>query len=453
MRIAVVEPEARGGLLHHALMLSRTLARQEGVEVTLVTARCAVIPGPVREELAASGVGVEPLLRLWDPKPGTARTDRSTGGATAEGEPSVGGPSTSGALSPARRLARGLIWYREWLRLALRLRRLRPDFVQLGDVRFAGDLAPILLLRAMGLRLTDVCHNVEPFAGGGRSAGGFGRRGLARALERRVYRRIYRCFELVFVHHRVNRERFLRLYDLPPARVRAVPLGNGRIFAELRRPDGPTAADLRRRLGLAEGAPVVLLFGTLSRYKGADLLVEAFAAASGKHPDARLVLAGFALPDLDPGALRARAEELGVGDAVVVVPEYLPEEEVAAWMELASVAVFPYRDVHQSAALQVALTLGVPTVASRVGAIPEVVRHQETGLSVPPGDPEALAAALGRLLGDPRRASVLGAAAARDQRARFCWDRVAGRMAEAYRQLDAASGAAVLGRRRVEGRP
>ena len=151
-------------------------------------------------------------------------------------------------------------------------------------------------------------------------------------------------------------------------------------------------------------AQVVLLFGTLSPYKGVDLLVDAFARLAGRRPRARLVVAGFPLAGFDLGRERRRAAELGVAERVTFVPEYLPSSEVAAWMELATVAAFPYRSGSQSAAVQTALTFGVPVVAAAVGAMPELlagVGDAGRAWRVPPEDPEALAAALEELLAGP----------------------------------------------------
>lgn len=418
MRIAVVEPVGKGGLVHYAFELCRALAaagaaRGEGddaaVEVTLVTSQGYELAG------LPADFGVAPILRMWDPKP--------------DGE-GVGAPT--GRL---RRLGRGIRHYREQARLVGFLRRLRPDVVQLGDIRFAGDLVPIAALRAAGLRLADVCHNVEPFALGGSAAGGFG----ASALVRRLYGHIYRQFDVVFVHWEENRRRFLATHDLPAERVRAIPMGSFRLFEELRdRSISPGV--LRRRLGLGPDDRVVLAFGTLARYKGLDVLVEAFARVYGAVPEARLVVAGFPLAGFDVEPLRRRARDLGVADAVRVLPAYVPSGELAAWMELAAVAAFPYREIFQSGVVQVATGFGVPVVATRVGAIPEVIRHGETGLLVPPAEVEPLAAALTRLLREPDFARRLGAAAAADARSRFAWHRVAGGMLAVYRQLLAGGG-------------
>lgn len=379
-RLAVVEFAGRGGMIHYAWQLCRALAKT-GADVTLVTSRhyeLDALPHPFR---------LQKILRLWDPKPAGESPGRRK----------------------LRRVGRAFLHYREWLRLALHLRRERPDLVLLGDIRFPGDLAPILLLRLLGLRLADVCHNVAPYA-----AGGFRRS----ALDRFLYRRIYRCFDRVFVHFEDNRRAFLADYGLPPERVVAIPHGNEAIFEELRDP-AVDEAGLRRELGLAADEPVLLLLGTLSHYKGIDLLLRAFARVASR---ARLVLAGFPAADFDLAAHQALARELGIEERVLWVPRYVESEEVAAWMGLASVAVFPYREVFQSGALAIAQTFGVPVVASAVGAMPEAVGG--SGLLVPPGDPEALASALLSILENPDLARRLGERARQDARERFAWERI-----------------------------
>jgi glycosyltransferase involved in cell wall biosynthesis len=203
-------------------------------------------------------------------------------------------------------MGRGARYYRVQLRLVRYLRRLRPDVVQLGDVRFAGDLGLVTALRASGLTLADVCHNVRPFALAGSGAGGFGGGRIARAL----YRRIYRGFDVVFVHGEENRRRFVDTYGVAPGRVRAIDHGNELLFQELRQVSGTAvdAAALRRRLELPPDAPVVLALGTLARYKGLDVLVEAFAIARSRrrHPLHGGRAAGSRLAQRDDASIPAR---------------------------------------------------------------------------------------------------------------------------------------------------
>jgi glycosyltransferase involved in cell wall biosynthesis len=74
-------------------------------------------------------------------------------------------------------------------------------------------------------------------------------------------------------------------------------------------------------------------------------------------------------------------------------------------------------------------------VASRVGGIPELVADGETGLLVPPGDPAALADALGRMVDGSALAGALGAAARRVIEQRYTWDAVVSRLVELYADL------------------
>lgn len=386
MRIVFLEPAGKGGMIHYAYQLCRALA-QSGADVTLLTAtnyELEVLDAPFR---------VEKSIELWDPKP--------------SGEISTSWWHVAGRK--LRRVTRAVRYYREWFRQIARVKALKPDLVLLGDIRFPFDLFPLLFLRRRAKRLADICHNVHPFA----AAGTFDRS----RVQRFFYRRIYKLFDAVFVHYERNRREFLESFGVPESRVGVIVHGNEDIFKELRTP-GVTASSLRKRIGIGD-EPVVLFFGTLSRYKGVDVLLEAFPRVHAET-GARLILAGFPFHDFDLAAHRERG-----GPAVTWVPEYIDSGDVAAWMELASVIVFPYRDIYQSGAVHVAQSFGVPTVASAIGAFQDVIEHEVSGLLVPPQDPTTLADALIRLLKDPPLAQRLGARMRADAQGPFAWTTLA----------------------------
>jgi glycosyltransferase involved in cell wall biosynthesis len=391
VKIVFLEPAGKGGMIHYAFQLCRALA-QSGADVTLITAtnyELASLPAPFR---------VETSIELWDPKPA--------------GEVSTAPWAV--AWRKVRRVGRAIRYYREWLRQIRRVTELRPDVVLLGDIRFPFDLFPLLLLRRKARVLADICHNVHPFSAGGKSAGLFDRS----RWQRFIYRRIYRLFDAVFVHFERNRAEFLESFGVPASRVGVIVHGNEDIFRELRT-SGVDAAVLRRRLGLG-AEPVVLFFGTLSRYKGTDVLLEAFPRVH-RETGARLVLAGFPFHDFDLDAHKQRSRSLGIENAVTWVAEYIDSGEIAAWMELASVIVFPYRDIYQSGAVHVAQTFGVPTIASAVGAFKDVIEDGVSGLLVKAEDPEALADALVRVLKDRELAGRLGRGIEADAQGPFAW--------------------------------
>jgi glycogen(starch) synthase len=166
--------------------------------------------------------------------------------------------------------------------------------------------------------------------------------------------------------------------------------------------------------------PLLLCLGRVVEDKGFDVALKAFALLVDGFPRTRLLIAGDgpARP-----ALARQAADLGLADVVEftgwVVPEKVPE-----LMNRATVVVIPsrWREAFSLVALQAA-QMQRPVVATRVGGLPEVVVHQQTGLLVEKEDARALAKALAYLLAQPRVAMEMGQAGRYRAQEVFSWDR------------------------------
>jgi glycosyltransferase involved in cell wall biosynthesis len=171
----------------------------------------------------------------------------------------------------------------------------------------------------------------------------------------------------------------------------------------------------------ADGGLVIGCVGRLDRVKGHDVLIEALT----RLPEARAVIIG-AGPEEE--ALRRQARELGVADRVS-----LPGWSDQVTERLAEFDIFchPSRYEGLGLALLEAMRARLPCVATAVGGVPELLDHGRYGVLVPPNDPEALAAALAALAGDPARRTRLAAQARDRVLAEFTTER----MAAAYREL------------------
>jgi len=159
-------------------------------------------------------------------------------------------------------------------------------------------------------------------------------------------------------------------------------------------------------LGLGPDGPVVGTVGNLTAKKDHATLVEAMARLSGERPDARLVVVGAGPLEAD---LRARTARAGLTDRAVLGGS---RGDVAGILGAFDVFVLSSRVEGLPIALLEAMAAGRACVATAVGGVPEVITDGVDGLLVPPGDPDALAAALGKLLADPERRADLGARAA-----------------------------------------
>jgi glycosyltransferase involved in cell wall biosynthesis len=145
----------------------------------------------------------------------------------------------------------------------------------------------------------------------------------------------------------------------------------------------------------------ILFLGTLGGRKGVPLLLKALARVADL-PGWHAVIAG----DGEVAETRAEVDALGLGERVEVPGEVAPEPLLAS----ANLLVLPsFNDVMPMAILE-AMAHGLAVVATSVGEIADVVQDGETGLLVPAGDGDALAAALRRLILDPGLRRRLGAA-------------------------------------------
>jgi len=194
-------------------------------------------------------------------------------------------------------------------------------------------------------------------------------------------------------------------------------------------PDAARVAQLRRRYG----ERIVLAVGRLIYYKGFEYLVRAMADVQ-----ATALIAGDGPLG---GALSAEAARLGVSDRVVLLGR-VDDAELKACYHGCDVFALP--SVERSEAFGIvqleAMACRRPVVNTWLdSAVPHVSIDGLTGLTVPPGDPKALAAALSALLDDPARRAAMGTAARQRVREEFSAELMARRTLEVYREVVAGA--------------
>jgi glycosyltransferase involved in cell wall biosynthesis len=177
-------------------------------------------------------------------------------------------------------------------------------------------------------------------------------------------------------------------------------------------------------------AGTILFLGLIGRPKGVFELVEALAGLRKRFPNARLVCAGMG----DTAELTEHARRLGVADALVL-PGWVEGKAKEEWMRRATVFALPSYAEGMPMSLLEAMAAGIPSVASTVGSIPEVVTDGVNGLLVPPRDAAALERALARLLEDASFAARLAESARETVRARFAGGAVLAQLESAYTEV------------------
>ncbi len=205
-----------------------------------------------------------------------------------------------------------------------------------------------------------------------------------------------------------------------PARLHIVPVGvDPVVFRPL-----PGVARVPGRIMTTASADVPM--------KGLVHLLDALAKLRTERHDAHLVVIGRPKPK---SPIPRRIEQLGLADAVTFVSGVTTEDIVERYAQ-AQVACVPSLYEGFSLPAVEAMACAVPVVGTTGGAVPEVIgRDGDTGLLVPPADPSALAAALGRALDDAALRDRIGAAGRKRVLARFTWRRTAEGTVDQYRAL------------------
>jgi len=330
--------------------------------------------------------------------------------AASEGVEPVALPMQRGIAPFADLWSLARLW---WL-----LRRIKPDMTEFSTPKagLLGNLAarlcgvPVRVYMLRGLKLE--------------TATGFKRRILL------VTERLASvCAHVVLCNSKSLRAKALALGIAPAAKLHLLGDGSSNgVDMELFTP-GPS--DIRDRLGLSRGAPVVGFAGRLTRDKGLPELIEAFDAILKAEPNTHLLLVGWfdAAEDALDDKMRARIE----GHPQIHCTGFV--EDTAPYYRAMDLMVLPtWREGFPNVVLEAAAS-GIPVITtestgSRDSVVPEV-----TGLLIPPGYPEAISEAVLKLLRNPERRLQMGLAARAWVLEHYVDERVLGLTADYYKSL------------------
>lgn len=303
---------------------------------------------------------------------------------------------------------------RSMLRLVKRLRSERVDLIHAH--KFGSNAWAAVLGRALSIPVRIAHEHTWSFEG----------QPVRRFVDRNL---IARFCDVVIAVSEADRERMISLVGMPADKVVVVPNG-------ISWPDASDPDRVRRELGIGPDDAVLVQTAVLRPQKAIGVMLNALAILHRTHPQARLLIAGSG----DEAPLRAIAAELRLGEAVSFLGA---RADVAELLASARVGVLSSDFEGMPLAALEYMAAGLPVVATAVGGLPEMVREGDTGLLVPPRDPEALADRLRRLLDDPGLARDMGARGRVLARARFSTEAMVGHVTDLYVRLLAERGIAV----------
>lgn len=186
--------------------------------------------------------------------------------------------------------------------------------------------------------------------------------------------------------------------------------------------------DARKKLNIPSEKKVILSFGMIKRYKGYLDLVKAMAYLDDSY---LCLIVGTG--SQEPKTAKRIKEEAKRLNNVMVIDRYIPREEVQLYFNVADVIVLPYKDITQSGIIPLAYSFSKPVVATKVGAIPEMVKDGETGLLIPPNDVDASVNGIKKIFTMDYK--KMGERAHKLAKEKFTWEKLAEQTIKVYEKV------------------
>lgn len=152
----------------------------------------------------------------------------------------------------------------------------------------------------------------------------------------------------------------------------------------------------KQEFGYEDHSLVLLFFGYVRKYKGLDILIEAFPKILSQHPNAKLLIVGEFYND--PKEYFELIKKLKIEKHIKVINQFVPNEDVGKYYQVSNVVILPYRSATQSGILNVAYGFNKPVIVTDVGGLAEFVDEGKTGFVVKPNSPEAIAEGVNKFL-------------------------------------------------------
>ena len=236
------------------------------------------------------------------------------------------------------------------------------------------------------------------------------------------------CFEAwrVIACSQFMKQEIQNYFELPADKISVVANGlNLNAIEECT----PEQMDALRSLYAPNGERLLLFVGRIVHEKGLQVLLRAMPRILAQHPNTRLLVAGK-----NGAAMWPLAFELGVEQAVIFL-DYVTNAQRDCLYRVVDVAVFPSLYEPFGIVALEAMAANCNVVASSIGGIGEVVRHQHNGLTVYPNDPLSIAWAVEQVFADPAGAARRRKTAFSAIKTIYNWANVARQTASIYEDV------------------
>lgn len=281
-------------------------------------------------------------------------------------------------------------------------RRQKTDLVILH--LFSANVVTLFLAvipKLFGLRTAVISHDVSSFTDNDNKL---------------IQNLIYNTFaDFIIVHNLFSHQILLQNIQIKnPEKVAVIKHGGSLDYISMQ----PEKKQFCCQLGLEENTKYILFFGQIKKVKGLDILLEAMSKVSD---DIKLIIAGKPWKD-DFSSYDEQIQKLRLQERVIKMIRFIEDEEREKLFFAADVNVLPYRIIYQSGVLLMAMSYGLPVIASDLPANKEIIESGENGLLFKSEDPGALANQINKFFEDGSLQKKISANALNTIQSKYSWN-------------------------------
>lgn len=259
------------------------------------------------------------------------------------------------------------------------------------------------LAKALGLKVISIVHDIES---------------LSQEDQQALKNKIYSLSDWLIVHNNLSYKSLAtEISEAHKSKIRIIPHGNYTDFVQQ-----TNSQELAGDLGIhfQPGKKYLLFFGQIKPVKGLDILLKAMAELPENFV---LVIAGRPHRD-DFGKYQSIITHLNIQSKIIPIIRFITDEERDFLFKKCDALVLPYRKIFQSGVLLMALSYGLPIVASDLDANKEIITHNQNGYLFPDGDSKDLARQVLQLF-EGGNLERLQMASLETANTKFSWDAIA----------------------------
>ena len=243
---------------------------------------------------------------------------------------------------------------------------------------------------------------------------------------------VYRSSTAIIAHSNYIKNLLKEIFQFNFDMIVIIPHGN---FNHYKSKKNISQTDARKKLNLLEEDNVLLFFGFIRKYKGLDLLLDAFEKAVGQNKNLKLVIAGEPINKQLETEYRERIAQIPGNDKIQFFSDYIPNDQIAPYFIASDIVALPYKNIYHSGLMHLAYSFGKPIIATSVGDFSETIEQGKNGFILKKNDATNLAKTIISAFADKNKLKKMGKYVTELNENKYSWDKIAYQTKRLYEKV------------------